>query len=181
MRLPLRGPVLACAAAVLAGCAPTLAPAGFAGRTPEMRPERFFAGATSSQGVLESASGAPLQRFTVTGRGETLPDGTLRLVQTLAFEGEPTRTRTWTIRSTGAHGYATTLTDAAAPFTSEAYGDLFHLRYRLKGVPAGSVEQWLYLQADGRTVVNELGARVAGVVVRRVSERISRAPESPPG
>lgn len=163
-------------AAALAGCAPVLAPASFAGRTPEMRPERFFAGATVSQGVMEDAAGAPLQRFTVTGRGEVLPDGALRLDQTLAFEGQPTRTRTWTIRSTGAHAYATTLTDAAGPFASEAYGDLFHLRYRLKGVPTGSVEQWLYLQADGRTVVNELVAKVAGVTVRRVSERISRAP-----
>lgn len=174
---PLLAGLAALSAAAVSGCAPVLAPASFGGRGPEMRPERFFAGATESQGVLEDAAGAPLQRFTVRGRGERLADGAFRLDQTLAFEGQPTRTRTWLIRATGPHGYATTLTDAAGPFAAEAYGDLFHLRYRLKGVPTGTVEQWLYLQADGRTVVNELVARVAGVTVRRVSERISRVPE----
>ena len=167
----------ALSAVAVTACAPVLAPERFEGRGPEMRPERFFAGATESQGVLEDASGAPLQRFTVQGRGEALSDGAFRLDQTLAFEGQPTRTRTWLIRSTGPHSYTATLTDAAGPFAAEAYGDLFHLRYRLKGVPTGTVEQWLYLQADGRTVVNELVARVAGMTVRRVSERISRAPE----
>ena len=169
-------------ATALAGCAPVLAPERFEGRAPEMRREGFFAGATESQGVLEAASGAPLQRFTVHGRGEALPDGAFRLDQTLAFDGQPTRTRTWMIRSTGPHSYTATLTDAAGPFAAEAYGDLFHLRYRLKGVPMGTVEQWLYLQADGRTVVNELVAKVAGMTVRRVSERISRTdvPPAPP-
>ena len=134
--------------------------------------------------MLEDASGAPLQRFTVRGRGEAQPDGAFRLDQTLAFEGKPTRTRAWLIRSTGPHSYTATLTDAAGPFPAAAYGDLFHLRYRLRGVPTGTVEQWLYLQSDGRTVVNELVAKVAGVTVRRVSERISRVeapvPTPPP-
>jgi hypothetical protein len=179
-RLPL--PAALAAAALLAGCAPTLAPADFAERRPELRPERFFAGETRSQGVLEAASGAPSQRFTVAGHGEALPDGGFRLDQRVAFEGRPPRMRSWRLRATGPHQYEGVLTDAAGPVRAEAYGDLFHLRYRLKGVPFGAMEQWLYLQADGATVVNEAVVRIAGVPVRRLSERISRTgpPPSPP-
>jgi len=58
----------------------------------------------------------------------------------------------------------------------QAYGELFHLRYPLRGLPLGRMEQWLYLQPDGHTVMNVAVASVAGVPVRRLSERISRVP-----
>ena len=166
---------------VLAGCAPVLAPERFEGRAPFMRPERFFLGETRSQGVLEAASGAPSQRFTVAGRGRLLPDGSLVLDQHIAFEGEPARDRSWRLRPTGPHTYAGSLTDASGPVEAQAYGDLFHLRYPLKGVPFGAMEQWLYLQADGETVVNEAVVRIGGVTVRRLSERISRSGSTPAG
>ena len=173
-------------ALLLCGCAPVLAPQSFAGRAPELRPERFFAGETRSQGVLEAASGAPSQRFVVEGRGSATADGGFTLVQTVRFEGEVPRVRSWRMRAVGPHGYVGTLTDAAGDVSAEAWGDLLHLRYRLKSVPFGSMEQWLYLQADGRTVMNEAVVKVAGVTVRRLSERISRtaaagdpAPEAP--
>ena len=168
-------PIAAVVGALLVcGCAPVLAPQSFAGRTPELRPERFFAGETRSQGVLEAANGAPSQRFTVEGRGAATPDGGFSLVQVVRFEGEAPRTRSWRMHATGPHTYAGTLTDATGDVSAEAYGDLLHLSYRLKIAPLGSMEQWLYLQADGRTVVNEAVVKVAGVTVRRLSERISR-------
>ena len=161
-------------ALLVCGCAPVLAPESFAGRAPELRPERFFAGETRSEGVLEAASGAPSQRFTVEGRGAATPDGGFSLVQVVRFEGEAPRTRSWRMRATGPHTYVGTLTDAGGEVSAETYGDLLHLRYGLKAVPLGAMEQWLYLQADGRTVVNEAVVKVAGVTVRRLSERISR-------
>ena len=66
-----------------------LNPADFAQDSPEMRPERFFLGATTSTGVLESRSGAPSQRFHVEGTGTTLPDGSLQLDQSITFEHQP--------------------------------------------------------------------------------------------
>jgi hypothetical protein len=40
--------------------------------------------------------------------------------------------------------------------------------------PAGAwMEQWLYLQPDGRTVVNEATISLLGLVVARLSERIT--------
>ena len=73
------------------------------------------------------------------------------------------------------HHYTATLTDATGGVGAQAYGPVFHLAYALQGVPLGTMEQWLYLQPDGCTVVNEGVVRVAGFAVRRLSERISRA------
>ncbi len=162
------------AALGLAGCLPVRSAQSFAEQTPEMRPETFFAGSLHSWGVLETRSGAPSATFRVDSHGETLADGDFRLDQTISFDGQPSRTRSWSLRRISAHGYTATLTDASGPVRGEAYGNLFHLTYPTKLPPGGSMEQWLYLQPDRRTVLNEATVRVAGLVVARLSERISR-------
>ena len=158
----------------LAACLPVRPINSFANQSPEMRPETFFAGNLHSRGILETRSGAPSATFHVESRGETLADGDFRLEQTISVDGQPSRTRTWTLRRTSPHGYTATLTDASGPVRGEAYGNLFHITYRTKSPAGGSMEQWLYLQPDGRTVLNEATVRIAGVVVGRLSERISR-------
>jgi hypothetical protein len=173
MRLkPLCGLVLL--ASGLGGCKPALAPAAFSDGAPGLRPEVFFAGATNSTGVLEDRSGAPTARFHVAGTGLSLPDGSFGLDQRVSFDDDPTRTRRWVLQRLNAHDYGGTLTDASGPVTGEAYGNLFHLRYAMKTPFGGEMEQWLYLQPDGRTVMNEATVSVFGVVVARLSERITR-------
>ena len=154
------------------GCMSTLPPQRFAAQEPPMRPEVFFAGTTHSFGVLETRSGAPSKIFHVEGRGVTQADGTFRLDQTVTFDGQPPKRRTWLMRPVGPHDYRATLTDASGEVKGEAYGPLFHLRYRYSSI--ARMEQWLYLQADGRTVLNEATVTVAGLVVARLSERISQ-------
>ncbi len=171
MRQSLNLAFLPCA---LSACAAVLPPSAFDGAQPEFRPDTAFAGTTSSSGVLEDASGAPTRRFHVTGTGDVLPDATLRLAQDITFDHDPPTHRTWLLRRLDDHHYAGTLTDASGPVRAEAYGPLFHLRYPMKSPFAGTMEQWLYLQPDGRTVVNEATVRVLGVVVAHLSERITR-------
>jgi len=157
----------------LGSCTPALSPSAFEGGAPELRPELFFAGKTSSTGVIETRSGAPTRRLHVSGSGETLPDGSLRLVQTISLGQDAPTTRTWVLRRLDAHNYTASLTDASGPVQGETYGDLFHLRYPMRSPFGGEMEQWLYLQPDGRTVVNEAAVSVFGVTVARVSERIT--------
>ena len=161
--------VIAC----LSSCTPALPPSSFAGGTPEMRPEIFFAGATNSTGVLENCAGAPTRRFHVEGSGRVLPDGDLRLVQRIMFDGQAPEQRTWVLHRVDPHHYTATLTDASGPVTAEAYGNLFHLRYPMRHPFGGEMEQWLYLQPDGRTVMNEATVTVVGVVAAHLSERIT--------
>ncbi len=157
------------------GCAATLPPAAFANGGPAMRPEIFFAGTTSSSGVLENRSGAPTRLFQVEGVGKTLPDGSFRLDQRISFEHEAPETRSWVMRRLDSHSYTATLSDASGPAEGEAYGNLLHLRYPMKRPFGGEMEQWLYLQPDGCTVMNEATVSVFGIVVAHLSERISRA------
>ena len=169
-----RGLLLAVLAPGLSGCLSAKPMADFAAQTPRMIPEVFFAGSARSWGVLETRAGAPSKTFHVESRGHSEPDGSLRLDQTITFDGEPSRARSWRLRQTGPHAYAASLTDAAGDVLGEAYGPLFHIRYTLKSPPGGTMEQWMYLQADGRTVLNEATIRVAGITVAHLSERISR-------
>ncbi len=176
--MPIRAALLVLSAALVlagagAGCAPVLAPEAFSPTRPGVDPLVIFTGRTVSQGVLEAASGAPSERFRVQGMGRIDPDGELVLDQSIAFEGKRVRQRTWRLRRIDAHHFTGTLTDAVGPVQAQAYGDLLHLRFRLKGVPMGSMEQWLYLQDDGRTLMNEGVVKIGGVTVRRLSERIT--------
>jgi hypothetical protein len=166
--------ILALLAAGLVGCAPVLRPPAFEGGTPEMRPEIFFAGATNSSGVLENRSGAPTRRLHVKGSGQALADGSFRLDQSVTFDQDAPQRRTWVMRRLDSHHYTATLTDASGAVEGEAYGDLFHLHYPMKTPFGGQMEQWMYLQPDGRTVMNEATVRVFGVVVAHLSERITQ-------
>jgi hypothetical protein len=161
-------------AAGLGGCAPTLVPSAFDGGAPQMRPELFFAGATNSSGVLANRTGAPTRRLHVKGSGLAQPDGSFRLEQSVTFDQDAPQMRTWVLRRLDAHRYTATLTDASGTVEAEAYGDVFHLRYPMKTPFGGQMEQWMYLQPDGRTVMNEATVRVFGVVVAHLSERITR-------
>ncbi len=160
-------------AASLVGCAPVLRPSAFESGAPEMRPELFFAGMTNSSGVLANRSGAPTRRLHVEGTGLALPDGSFRLDQSVTFDQDAPQTRTWIMRQLDSHHYTATLTDASGAVEAEAYGNLFHLRYPMKTPFGGQMEQWMYLQPDGRTVVNQATVSVFGVVVAHISERIT--------
>ena len=124
--------------------------------------------------MLQNRSGAPTRRLRVEGFGEVLGDGSLRLEQRVTLGDDAPQMRTWLLRRIDAHRFTATLTDAAGPVRAESYGDLLHLEYSMTSPFGGRMEQWLYLQADGRTVLNEATVRVFGIVVARISERITR-------
>ena len=160
-------------AASLSGCAPAMDPSAFDGGALQLRPEIFFAGATGSSGVLENRSGAPTRRLHVKGSGLAQPDGSFRLEQSITFDQDAPQMRTWVLRRLDSHHYTATLTDASGAVQAEAYGELFHLRYPMKTPFGGHMEQWMYLQPDGHTVVNQATVRVFGIVVAHLSERIT--------
>ena len=154
------------------GCAAALHPGAFDSSPPSLDPLAFFAGRTHPWAMLQNGSGAPVRRIEVSGAGVRLSDGALRLDQTTVSEGK-SDPRRWLIRKVDAHRYEASLTDAAGPVRGEAYGNLLHLKYAAKGKPGVTVEQWLYLQPDGRTVLNEDVMSAFGIVLFRLSELIT--------
>jgi len=160
----------------LAGCIGAMPVEGFAAAGPAMRPAQFFAGRTHGWGVVETRGGRPSRHFTVEGEGAMLPDGRFRLRQTVTwFEaGATTRRqekREWLMTADGGNGYRATLTDAKGPVVGEVHGNVFHLRYRMAS-PDVMMEQFLYLQPDGRHVLNTATVTAMGLPMAHLSEII---------
>ena len=160
---------------MLSGCVKPVKPESFAQNTPIFRPEAFFGTTATGNGVIQSGGGKPARQIRVESRGSTLPGGRFRLDQTI-YEGGKVSQRHWIMTRLDDHRYTATLSDADGPVKAEVYGNLFHLRYLLKK-PFVTMEQWLYLQSDGKTVLNEGTIRMPGRTIARLSEIIVRQGE----
>lgn len=144
-----------------------------AAAAPEFRPEAFFSGVTRGEGTLVQRGKAP-RTLHVEGLGQRNSDGTFRLDQTVTFDDGAIEKRTWHLRQLGMDTYTATLSDASGKVTAETKGNMFHLRYLLRQ-PAVYMEQRLYLQPDGRTVLNVATVTVLGIPWARLSEKIARS------
>jgi len=157
---------------LLAGCMTPIKLADFASSVPELRPELFFAGQTRGRGVIQTSGGRPSRTFEVVSNG-TVQGDTIRVDQTIRYGDGKVDRRIWQLRRVAPNRYGGALSDAAGPVSAEAQGNALRLRYLLKR-PAITMEQWLYLQPDGRTLLNEGTVRAFGIVVARISEQIVR-------
>ncbi len=163
----------------LAGCLSAMPIAGFDGAGPALRPEQFFAGTTHGWGVVSTRGGRPSRRFTVAGEGHVAADGSFHLAQTVTWGDGHSEQREWRMVADGPDRYRATLTDARGPVAAEVRGNVFHLRYRL-GSPDVMMEQYLYLQADRRTLLNTGTVTALGLPVAHLSETITRQEPLPP-
>ena len=164
-------------AIVLTSCA-TMNVSEFKGGLPEFQPTKFFAGRTSSFGVMENRGGAPKQivKTETVGRWE---GDTLRLEQDLILGDAKPQHRSWRIRKLDAHRYEATANDVVGTVQGEAYGNAFHWSFTLAlspGNPLANVRmsQWMYLQPDGKTMVNHSTIRKLGIVVAQVTEQFRK-------
>lgn len=156
----------------LAGCLPAFPPRPDAAPQPVFDPVAFFTGRTHGEGTLERRFGGG-RRLTVEGTGAAGADGAFQLDQTITWDDGSTETRRWVLHRVGDGRYAATLSDASGEVDAEVTGNLFHLRYRIRQ-PRVYMEQWLYLQPGGRTVLNQAQVTVLGVPYARLSETITR-------
>lgn len=165
------------AAFLLTGCA-SMTVADFAGQRPHFDPTQFFSGRTESHGVMENRAGAPIRRVT-TKTWAHWEGATLCLEQDLIFSDGQRQHRSWRIRKVDADHYEATANDIVGTAAGMAYGNVFHWTLTLAlspGNPFGNVEmsQWMYLQPDGRTMVNHTTIRKLGFVVAQVTEQFRK-------
>ena len=170
---------LAAATALLAGCS-HLPPQGFAWVGPRFEPVAFFTGHTRSWGVFEDRTGANPTRWFTTDCHGRMEDGALALDQTFTYSDGSTQQRHWRIRRVDEHRYEATADDVVGTGRGEAYGNAFHWEYTVAlqpGNPLGNVrlKQWMYLQADGRTMLNRGTVSKAGVTVAQIAEEFAKA------
>jgi hypothetical protein len=134
--------------------------------------ERFFVGATEGAGTVQiMLSGRHAVRDRSRGRMDA--HGALVLDQIVDEEGKPSRRRSWRLVRSGGNRVTGTISDARGPVAGEITGTTLHLRYRMTEGP--SVEQWITLDAGGRSARNKMvfhrfGMKVATMesVIRKV-------------
>jgi hypothetical protein len=153
-------------------------PESFAGAEPRFEPEKFFEGPTRSWGVIESRSGRPKSRFRteMMGRREA---NDLVITQDFTFEDGHKQQRVWRVRRIGDHRYNATANDVVGVSHGLAYGNTFHWEYTVAlrpGNPLANVrfKLWMYLQADGETMINKVTISKLGVILARTTEHFHR-------
>ncbi len=151
--------------------------ADFESGRPLLDPTQYFTGRTSSSGVLENRTGAPKERVTTQTVGRRI-DEALLLEQELQI-GEKKQHRSWRIRKLDASHFAATANDMVGTARGEARGNVFHWSFTLELVPGNvlsrvQMTQWMYLQPDGRTLLNHSTIRKFGVVMAQVTEVFQR-------
>lgn len=97
----------------------------------------------------------------------------LVIEQVVEEEGKLARRRSWRLVRSGANGITGTLSDADGPVTGDVAGNVLHLSYRSNEGPW--VEQWITLNANGRTAHNRMTFRRFGLGVATLEETIRRA------
>lgn len=162
---------------VLAGCA-SVPTEHFAGAKPTFDPMAYFTGHTHSWGVFENRAGNPSRSFTTDCAGHREGDA-LVLDQTFTYEDGSRQQRHWRIRRVDAHHYEATANDVVGTGTGEAYGNTFHWEYTVALKPGNPLynvrlRQWMYLQPDGRTMLNRGSVSTLGVEVAQLSESFRR-------
>ncbi len=165
------------AALALSGCA-SVKTEHFAEGRPKFVPMAYFAGHTYSWGVFENRAGNPSKRFTTDCHGHREGDAFV-LDQTFTYEDGSKQQRHWRIRRLDIHRYEATANDVVGTGTGEAYGNAFHWEYTVAlrpGNPLFNVrlKQWMYLQPDGRTVLNRGSVNKFGVEIAQVAESFQR-------
>jgi hypothetical protein len=160
-----------------AGCS-SMNVAQFARERPILDPTTFFTGRTSSFGVMENRGGAPKEvvKTTTIGHWE---GNTLRMEQDLVLGDAKPQHRSWRIRRLDAHHYSATANDMVGTARGEAYGNVFHWSFTLAlspGDPLANVRmsQWMYLEPDGKTMVNHTTISKFGIVVAQVTEQFRK-------
>lgn len=161
----------------MTGCASTPV-AKFQNWRPTLDPEKFFAGHTHSWGVFESRAGEPTKLIHTETWGR-MEGGTLHFEQDLLIDGEKKRHRSWLIQRVDEHHFTATGTGIIGLAKGEAYGSVFHLDFTLDASPGNPLahvhmSQWMYLQADGVTLVNRDTLTKAGVIVKEITEQFRK-------
>ena len=144
---------------------------------PAFDPVEFFSGDTQGEGVLAFASGGLDARFTVKSHGHREEDGRFILRQTISWFDGREQERAFILTPDGKGGLEGYFEEDRGRVTLTSEGSVGHLRHGLPDTPMARMEQFLYLQPDGRTLINEGTVRVLGIPFRRLHEIIVKPAE----
>lgn len=147
-------------------------------KTPLFDPLVFFTGHTRSWGVLENRSGDATSVVRTETWGRVM-NGELRMEQDLFFDHKPRQHRSWRMRRVGPHEFVATANDLIGSARGKSRGNTFVWSFTLAtkpGHPLYNVRmtQHMYLQPDGRTMINRDTVRKFGFLLAEVTEEFRK-------
>lgn len=163
--------VAALATALLNGCS-AMKVEDFAGTTPELRIERYFAGRTHAWGVFEDRFGTLRRSFTVTIDG-TWDGRELTLDEHFLYSDGETDRRVWHIVKSGDGRYEGRADDVYGTAVGRSAGNALNWNYELS-MKVGDdrwrvrFDDWMWLQ-PGEALVNRANVYRWGVWIGTVS------------
>lgn len=155
----------------------------FDGATPVFDPIAYFDGPTRSWGVIQARDGTPQSRFRADLSGHRVGD-TLVLTQDFTFDDGRRQQRVWHLRRVDAHRFDATASDVIGVAAGYAYGNAFRWDYTLQltsnRLSRVQMHHWMYLAADGTTLLNQVTIGKFGVRVGGATEYFQRGVERMP-
>ncbi|MEP6668590.1 MAG: DUF3833 family protein [Chthoniobacter sp.] len=147
-------------------------------RGPIFDPLVFFTGHTRSWGVFENRQGEATEIIRTETSGRVV-NGELRMEQDLYFSKRAHQHRSWRMRRVDAHHFEATANDLIGTARGDARGNTFVWTFTLATKPGNplynvSMTQRMYLQPDGRTMINRDTIRKFGVIVAEVTEQFRK-------
>jgi hypothetical protein len=133
-------------------------------------PENGFSGWSQGDGSLKLLGST--RAFHVRSLGTVQTDGSFLLQQTISFEGEAPKTRSWQIRQVAPLHFSGTLSDAAGTVHGHTEGSRLELSYRVTGPIM--MHQTLELQPDTITILNVGHITLLGIPIGSLHETIRR-------
>lgn len=147
----------------------------FENTRPIFNPLKYYTGHTRSWGVFENRGGEATQYLTTETWGHVV-NGELRMEQDLYIGNKPRQHRSWKMRRVDEHHFEATANDMIGTAHGEASGCAFVWSFTLAlkpGNPLFNVQmtQHMYLQPDGKTMINRDTIRKFGILLAEVTEQ----------
>jgi hypothetical protein len=140
----------------------------FAAQAPAFDAAVFFAGETEGVGTLHRVLSRP-RTMVVRSRGRYV-EGRLLLTQRILIQDQQPTRRTFDLHRVAPGQWRGTLSDSSGPVTAVSEGNALHVRF--KTASGFSVDQRLYLAANGRTAQNRTVITRFGTDWARIDETI---------
>ena len=148
-------------------------PESFAGSTPALEFEKYFAGETKGYGIIFTRGGEVRRQFVVEMHGKQ-NDDVFTLDEYFTFLDGERLTRQWNVRRLDEHNYDATASDDVRAGQGRQFGSVVRWSYVLQVPVKGStynitMDDWMYLQEDGvminRTKMSKFGIGVGEMVI----------------
>lgn len=146
---------------ILIGCGGGMKIDQFADQTPTFQPEVYFDDEFTAHGLFQDRFGKVRRQFTADIDGSWDADtNTLTLNEDFVYADGATETRVWTIEKTAPNSYTGSADNVIGMADGKTAGNALNFNYDfdLQMPDGGSIkvhfDDWMFLQPDGKTVIN---------------------------